>query len=450
MPFSVDNPPEAASKYSPKCRRAFVHAFNSVYSDTKSDGKAMAAGHAAAQRCEGKRSSMSDVKFNIYSGLLKAYESDGVKRLKTTASSSIRDLAGDTMTLKALEKMAATARQNMTIFLNHKYQVPEDVLGSVEGTELKQATGDGIWDLDFDIRIEDSNPRALKTWEAIQNGTKLGASIGAKIPEGGAEYTKDGLLIDDVILLEASIVGIPANPRSFVHYAVKAYEAAESGEDEDTTLIDTEKAKVWVTVDTEDTAEGDAAADAGKAKPKADAKKDEEPEVAKSDEGGSEPDDDDHPVAGVGESNDETDNTDGPAEDEADEADESESKEAFASDVPATQEAPESTPESDGEVDESVFVGKSIEALRTTLKATTDELVETRKALAAETEKRVAAERERDEQKEYVRLASQFVERISALPIGRRAGFAGEVTAFRTKFANLYDAEVLKILEKNE
>ena len=97
------------------------------------EGKAMAAGHAAARQCEGKQSAMNDVKFNIVTGLLKAYEAgDGVKRLKTTASSTVLDLGGDQMELSALQSMATTAQQNMTIFLNHKYQVPEDVLGSVE------------------------------------------------------------------------------------------------------------------------------------------------------------------------------------------------------------------------------------------------------------------------------------------------------------------------------
>jgi phage head maturation protease len=166
---------------------------------------------------------VTDVKFNIVTGLLKAMpdSGDGIKRLKTTASSTITDLAGDEMELTALQQMAATAQQNMTIFLNHKYQVPEDVLGSVEKTEIIQREN-GWYDLDFDIKVDEANERAVKAWKQISNGTKLGCSIGARIPEGGYEVTKTGLKIKDVHLMEASIVGLPANPRAFVQHALKA------------------------------------------------------------------------------------------------------------------------------------------------------------------------------------------------------------------------------------
>ena len=192
-------------------------------------------------------------KFNIYSGILKAYTSeDGKKRLKTVASSTIKDRAGDEMTPRAIERMAESARDNMTIFLNHKYLVPEDVFGSVEGVNIV-GRGDAV-DLEFDIRLNEANDRALKTYEAIAAGTKLGTSIGAQIPDGGATKSTNGhgWVFDDVELLEASIVGIPANPRSWVQYAVKSMTDLEPDEpdpDEPEPVPAETKAKVWVTQD---------------------------------------------------------------------------------------------------------------------------------------------------------------------------------------------------------
>jgi phage head maturation protease len=170
-------------------------------------------------------------RFNIYSGLLKAYEDDaGKKRLHTTASSTIKDLVGDEITPAAIAKMAERARGNLTIFLNHEYKVPEDVLGSAETAQVvdRGIDGDGnpVVDLDFDIAVNETNPRAVSTWEAIDSGVKLGTSIGAIVR--GAKKKKDGgLVIHDLELLEASIVGIPANPRSWVQYAVKSLSAVE-------------------------------------------------------------------------------------------------------------------------------------------------------------------------------------------------------------------------------
>lgn len=173
-------------------------------------------------------------RFNIFSGLLKAYEDDaGKKRLHTTASSTIKDLVGDEITPAAISKMAERARGNLTIFLNHEYKVPEDVLGSAEKADVvdRGIDGDGnpVVDLDFDIAVNETNPRAVSTWEAIDSGVKLGTSIGAIVRT--AKKKKDGgLVISDLELLEASIVGIPANPRSWVQYAVKSLTAVETVE----------------------------------------------------------------------------------------------------------------------------------------------------------------------------------------------------------------------------
>lgn len=173
-------------------------------------------------------------KFQIYSGILKASRSaDGKMRLHGVASSTTKDLHGDVMAETALEDMERAANNNLTIFLNHSYDVPEDVGGSVENARMKTRGVDGNGnpnkDLDMDILINESNDRAVKTFEAIERGTKLGLSIGALIPDGGAKKDKSSgsWIIEHVDLLETSLVGIPANPRSWVDYAVKSLRSVE-------------------------------------------------------------------------------------------------------------------------------------------------------------------------------------------------------------------------------
>lgn len=164
--------------------------------------------------------------FSIFAPMLKASRgSDGKMRLHGIASSTIKDRHGDTMTFTALSDMERSAANNLTIFLNHEYRVPEDVAGSVERAMIRSSTQDpDIHDLVLDVVVNESNPRAVNAWEAIQNGTQLGLSIGAMIPDGGAVRDKKSgaYTIEHVELLETSLVGVPANPRSWVEYAVKS------------------------------------------------------------------------------------------------------------------------------------------------------------------------------------------------------------------------------------
>jgi HK97 family phage prohead protease len=162
--------------------------------------------------------------FKIFTGILKAQRADdGMMRLSGTASSTVTDMHGDNMLRSALEDMLRAANNNMTIFLNHSYNVPEDVAGSSKGAQLVQRSSD-VWDLDIDVDVNAKNPRAVEAFNAIDSGVKLGLSIGAMIPEGGAVRNKEtgAYTIAHVDLLETSIVGIPANPRSWVQSAVKA------------------------------------------------------------------------------------------------------------------------------------------------------------------------------------------------------------------------------------
>jgi HK97 family phage prohead protease len=159
--------------------------------------------------------------FSLFTGLLKTARHGDDLILTGVASSTIKDRHGDTMTPNALESMLRTA-DGMTIYLNHSYNVPEDVAGTVRSAWIDKSS-DELHDLHFEIAMETGNPRAVQAFNAIDKGTKLGLSIGAMIPEGGAKRTKAGsYVINDVELLETSIVSIPANPRSWVEYARKS------------------------------------------------------------------------------------------------------------------------------------------------------------------------------------------------------------------------------------
>jgi len=160
--------------------------------------------------------------FSLFTGLLKTARTDDGLILSGIASSTIKDRHGDTMTANALKSMLESA-DGMTIYLNHEYKVPEDVAGTVRRAWIEKASDD-LHDLHFEIGINEENPRAVQAFNAIDKGTKLGLSIGAMIPEGGAKRNKSNgaYIIDDVELLETSIVSIPANPRSWVEYARKS------------------------------------------------------------------------------------------------------------------------------------------------------------------------------------------------------------------------------------
>lgn len=163
--------------------------------------------------------------FQIFAETLKALggEGDGKRRLHGVASSTVKDRHGDIITLEALQKMARDA-VGMTVFFNHDYTVPESVAGSVEKAEIRQHPSDAnVYDLVYDIVVNEANPRAVNSWQAQHEGTRLGLSIGARIPKNGATKDAEGAyVINDIELLETSIVGVPAQPRSWVDYAVKA------------------------------------------------------------------------------------------------------------------------------------------------------------------------------------------------------------------------------------
>lgn len=162
----------------------------------------------------------------------------GNPRVRAIGSSTIRDLQGDTMELSALQDMQK-APPGLAIFVNHSYEVPEDVVGRLFDYPTAQMKRD-IADLALDIEVlTNVNPRAKQLHAGILAGVRQGISIGCMITaaqwvdEDGNPVPDDEIDFWDIwegrlhlhILgvdpLEWSFVGIPANQRSWVQYAAQ-------------------------------------------------------------------------------------------------------------------------------------------------------------------------------------------------------------------------------------
>jgi hypothetical protein len=303
----------------------------------------------------------------------------------------------------------------MTIFLNHEYRVPEDVMGSVDTAHAIARGYDGetpIVDLDFDISVNETNPRAVQAWQAIESGVKLGTSIGAQIPEGGAKRNKNGtLVVSDVNLLEASVVGIPANPRSWVHYAMKSLAP----------MADLESKAVEDEVEISSELLIEAA---------------EEPEVVKSEE------------------------LDQTVETDLAEGRTKVTVTVTSDDSTGSQEASSpSTPENEALLDETAdgddaALGDTVtrevpdgELLTLGIESLVGRLTEAVSRIEVLTKQVDELTSERDDLAENFAVAKDIIEKVANLPIGRKTAFAGAVTDFRTRFP-MYDEDFVRFLEK--
>jgi len=163
--------------------------------------------------------------FTIFTSAMEI-DSERENVVRMIGSSTERDLHGDTMAISALTDMAQVD-PGLVIWLNHDYELPGSLFGSLlEKPELRLK--DGIADLHIVSSVEMSNPNAVSTYGYIRNGTRLGCSIGCMILECEIDEENDDgyswwppLIITHVLPLEWSVVGIPANQRSWVENAIK-------------------------------------------------------------------------------------------------------------------------------------------------------------------------------------------------------------------------------------
>lgn len=379
--------------------------------------------------------------FKVFSGLLKAYEADGRKKISGVTSSTVKDLHGDVMELSALQSMERSAKNNMTIWLNHEYEVPKDIFGSALDARITQR-GSDVWDLDIDIAVNETNPRALDTWAAINAGTKLGLSIGALLKDYTLE--KDGsFVIRDVELLEASVVSIPANPRSWVQYAVKAAKAKEAPP-VTTNVTVTQTAsnganfefKTADVLAVSETAEADAGLEAC-------AECGEAPDACKCNNG---------KPPNARRNNEATPDVqaqEAPSTESDPEDADGEPITASASDVEASTEDASDGDAADGEqtadavVTETIgdLTSKSITELIALLRTTTSELVTTKAEL-------VKVSGERDLAAKGFFAAIEIVEKVSDLPLSRKAqGAYGQASASMTRLRSVYSEQFMQMLE---
>lgn len=163
--------------------------------------------------------------FNIYTSAMEVDDTqENVVRM--VGSSTERDLQGDTMALSALTDMASVQAGQVT-WLNHKYDLPDSLFGSlVKSPSLTLEAG--IADIHIVSDVESSNPDALQTFGYIKKGRRLGCSIGCMVTEFEVDEEHDNewswwppIIILHVLVLEFSVVGVPANQRCWVETATK-------------------------------------------------------------------------------------------------------------------------------------------------------------------------------------------------------------------------------------
>lgn len=349
--------------------------------------------------------------FKIVTGALKAVDSpDGRRVLHCTASSSITDRHGDEITEECIRDMSKQAvEKSMTIFLNHHYIVPEDVIAKAFASQVinrvKTNEDVQIWDLDLDIEMVNSNERANKTWSLLKEDmVKLGVSIGAMIEDW--EYIdKDagfygGLRIKKVDLLEASIVGIPANQRSWVQNAVKAIKSFTTSETAEENEETSDMPPENMTLSTDSVEE-----------PVVEAT----PEIA-------------------------TESVEAAAEPETPVAD-PESEETLQ-ELPVLEAALEEESETDDDSEDAGEVSDEDIVLALTL--TVDDLKAQLKQAHAEIE---TLRKTNSDLTEYVKDADAVLTTVAKTPIGRKTSIAKTVDTFHNKVVEIYGEEVAKYLE---
>ena len=182
--------------------------------------------------------------FNIF---LKAdivqKDGDGDKKfyVQGVGSTVSKDRQGERLSEKALyrlEEIATTKR--IPVFSQHEHSW-ENTMGFIEKSIIK----DGNWIVDIALENPSFNAKSALLIKKKEHGTPIGLSIGGRVISDYIDKENDSMtrVIDDLELLELSIVGIPANQDgSVVSYIAKSLE----GEDEMTEEIKKEEVEAPV------------------------------------------------------------------------------------------------------------------------------------------------------------------------------------------------------------
>lgn len=177
----------------------------------------------------------------------KAYKDEvsGEYYVEAVSSSDQEDLVGDMFTSKALGIMKSDFI-GKTAFMNHRTNVPDDVFGSVVLTDLTKEDGKQLFVLKF--VVEQENEPAMKTWRMLNAGrVQLGTSVTVLVKSCQPNPNrKGGIIIDDIEVIEVSIVGVPCNRESktMTATATKALEIANLSSEADETIMETPEVPV--------------------------------------------------------------------------------------------------------------------------------------------------------------------------------------------------------------
>lgn len=193
--------------------------------------------------------SASDIrgpKFNIITKAIQSAPTgdDGRRRFRATASSTVVDRSGDEIDVAALQKAAEQFRQGITIYMDHDFKHVESAFGLTDHAELIQRgndpkSGAPIWDLDVSGVVNTPNPRAVQLADSIDGGfAKFGTSITAYVRKHRRHPETGGMKIAEIDVVEASIVGVPDNQRSWAQKAALAIKSFNfPTEDEEETIV---------------------------------------------------------------------------------------------------------------------------------------------------------------------------------------------------------------------
>ena len=153
-------------------------------------------------------------------------ETEDYPHVFMTGSSNVEDLQGDTVTDEGLASMAQVTpgEAYSNLYLNHNYTLPYSFFGKLLASPVIVKTG-SIADLHLASDCTMKQDAAKGTYIEIQNGAHFGCSAGFIITKWHVEGEETDwwspIFIDEVTILEFSVVGLPANPRAWVESGIK-------------------------------------------------------------------------------------------------------------------------------------------------------------------------------------------------------------------------------------
>lgn len=162
-----------------------------------------------------------DLTFKVYSSTFEKSEKDGKRLIRGYASTSDLDRQQEIISRKALEKAKNDLLNNTTVFIEHQHSALM-ACGKVIDCILDEK---GLL-----ITVSLSSAKFVDDiFTLCEEGILNSFSIGGIVVDGHDERGEDGKsyhVIDELLILEVSIVGIPANPSAKFVPIYKSFNSA--------------------------------------------------------------------------------------------------------------------------------------------------------------------------------------------------------------------------------